>query len=420
MKRTSKSKKIRSKDLAALRERAEKLLHGSPVEIPPHDVAAMLNELQIHQVKLEIQNEELRSAQEKLEESRNRYYDLYDFAPVGYFTISPFGAILEANLAGADMLEVVRSRLLGKLFQGFVSPEDLHIFQAHIQRVLKAHEKEACEFRAAKEGRALFCRMESACTRDKQGTPVSIRSALLDISMARLAQEEMRQAKEGFAALAENSWDIISRRDRDLRCAYINPAVVAISRFPVHGLEKAGVEMEKTIKIVLMADDDEDDTFLVRRAFAESGNPIEFRSVPNGEDLLDYLFRRGRYKDPLLFPDPSLVLLDLNMPRKGGQEALAEIKADPMVGKIPVVIYSTSSNELDIRRCYELGADSYVIKPGKFDDLVDVLKTTAKYWLETVELPCYDPLDRELEKRSEPLEPEVLGIDKRRNQNTPC
>lgn len=160
--------------------------------------------------------------------------------------------------------------------------------------------------------------------------------------------------------------------------------------------------MDEAIKVVLIADDDEDDTFLVGRAFAETGIPIELRSVPDGEELTNYLFRRCRYNDSKLFPAPNLILLDLNMPRKGGREALAEIKADPTVGKIPVVVYTTSSNELDIRRCYELGADSYVTKPGKFDDLVDVLKATAKYWLETEQPSCYDAYNRQDDKHSRP------------------
>lgn len=167
----------------------------------------------------------------------------------------------------------------------------------------------------------------------------------------------------------------------------------------MHSLAKAGVEMDKKNKIVLMADDDEDDTFLVRRAFAESGIPIELRTVPDGEELLDYLFRRDKYKHFSLFPEPSLILLDLNMPRKGGHEALAEIKADPVVGNIPVVVYTTSSNELDIRRCYELGVNSYVTKPDSFHALVEVLKSTAKQWLETAEFPCYDPFSRPKDER---------------------
>ena len=173
--------------------------------------------------------------------------------------------------------------------------------------------------------------------------------------------------------------------------------------------------MDKTIKVVLMADDDEDETFIVQRAFAETGIPLELRFVPNGEDLLDYLFRRGKYKNPSLFPDPSLVLLDLNMPGKGGYEALAEIKANPAAGNIPIVVYTTSSNEMDIRRCYELGANSFVVKPDSFHALVDVLNTTAKYWLENVDPACYDPLDRQEGKTEQTPKPEVFQIDKQGN-----
>jgi PAS domain S-box-containing protein len=246
MKKNSMPRKTKPKKGPTLRERAEMLLPASPSEIPHRDLAVLINELQIHQVELEIQNEELRSAQEKLEESRNRYHDLYDFAPVGYFTISPSGAILESNLAGADMLGVVRSRLKGKLFQGFVSPADLNIFQAHRERLLKTSRKDACELRMVQQGRVLFCRMESACARDKQGTPVSIRTALVDITEIREAQEEMQKAKEGFAALAENAKDIISRRDRNLRCTYINSAVEAQLGLPPKAF--LGNLLEETVK----------------------------------------------------------------------------------------------------------------------------------------------------------------------------
>jgi len=141
------------------------------------------------------------------------------------------------------------------------------------------------------------------------------------------------------------------------------------------------------IRVVLMADDDEDDLLLVKDAFAAAGISIELRSVPDGEELVEYLFRRNKYEDSYLFPEPSLILLDLNMPRKDGREVLAEIKAHPILKQIPVVVLTTSREEVDIQRCYEMGASSYVTKPNGFNALVDVLKTVGKYWLETVELP---------------------------------
>jgi len=144
-------------------------------------------------------------------------------------------------------------------------------------------------------------------------------------------------------------------------------------------------------KVILIADDDEDDLLLVRDAFALSGIPLELRSVSDGEELLEYLFRRSKYEDALLFPEPTLILLDLNMPRKSGRETLAEIKAHRTLRQIPVVVLTTSREALDIQQCYELGASSYVTKPNGFNSLVDVLTTIGKYWLETVELPSRCP-----------------------------
>jgi CheY-like chemotaxis protein len=177
------------------------------------------------------------------------------------------------------------------------------------------------------------------------------------------------------------------------------------------------MEMNQRMKVVLMADDDKDDVFLASKAFAESGLSVDFRSVSDGEELLDYLFCRSKYNDPKLFPEPSLILLDLNMPKKGGKEALTEIKADQILGNIPVVVYTTSSDEMDVRQCHELGINSFVTKPDSFEAMVNVFKTIAKYWLETVELPCHNPSNQRGKKCNETLGPEVLEIDKRCYQN---
>jgi CheY-like chemotaxis protein len=147
--------------------------------------------------------------------------------------------------------------------------------------------------------------------------------------------------------------------------------------------------MNKSAKpiTILMADDDPDDRQLTKDAFAESRLANDLRFVEDGEELLDYLKRRGRYADPASSPRPGLILLDLNMPRKDGREALAEIKADPELRSIRIVIMTTSKAEEDIIRTYNLSAASYISKPVTFEGLVDVIKTLGKYWLEIVELP---------------------------------
>ncbi|MFO0850538.1 MAG: response regulator [Gemmataceae bacterium] len=138
---------------------------------------------------------------------------------------------------------------------------------------------------------------------------------------------------------------------------------------------------------ILMADDDPDDRHLTKEAFAESHLANDLRFVEDGEELMDYLHRRGKFADPAAAPRPSIILLDLNMPRKDGREALEEIKADPQFRGIRVIVMTTSKAEEDIIRSYDLSAASYITKPVTFDALLDVVKTLGKYWLEIVELP---------------------------------
>jgi len=138
---------------------------------------------------------------------------------------------------------------------------------------------------------------------------------------------------------------------------------------------------------ILMADDDADDRRLTQEAFAEAKLANDLRFVEDGVELLDYLHRRGQYADPQNSPWPGIILLDLNMPRKDGREALQELKADPRFRTIRVIILTTSKAEEDILRTYNLSAASYITKPVTFEALVDVIKTLGKYWLEIVELP---------------------------------
>ena len=135
--------------------------------------------------------------------------------------------------------------------------------------------------------------------------------------------------------------------------------------------------------VLLMAEDDEDDRLLTRDAFAESRLKNELRFVEDGVELLSYLRREGKYADA---PRPGVILLDLNMPRKDGREALQEIKADPDLRRIPIVVMTTSSAEEDIVRSYDLGASSYITKPVTFEGLVEVMRGFGRYWIEIVEL----------------------------------
>jgi CheY-like chemotaxis protein len=139
--------------------------------------------------------------------------------------------------------------------------------------------------------------------------------------------------------------------------------------------------------VILLADDDEEDRMLAADAMRESRVANDLRFVEDGEELLDYLAKRGAYAGPNAAPTPGLILLDLNMPRKDGREALKEIKADPDLRRIPVVVLTTSKAEEDIYRTYDLGANSFITKPVSFDGLVNVMRDIGRYWIEIVELP---------------------------------
>jgi CheY-like chemotaxis protein len=139
---------------------------------------------------------------------------------------------------------------------------------------------------------------------------------------------------------------------------------------------------------ILVADDDPDDRLLIRDALEESRlcNNIDF--VEDGVELMDYLHRRGKFSDRAGSKLPGLILLDLNMPRKDGREAIKEIKADPYLRLTPVIVLTTSKAEEDILRSYDLGANSFIVKPVTFNDLVTVMTDLTNYWLQIVELPA--------------------------------
>lgn len=135
---------------------------------------------------------------------------------------------------------------------------------------------------------------------------------------------------------------------------------------------------------ILMADDDPDDRLLTKRAFEQIRLRNGLDTVADGEELMDYLYRRGDHADA---PRPGLILLDLAMPRKTGLEALAEIKGDPSLRSIPVVVLTTSKADEDVVRSYDLGAASFITKPVTFQGLVDAIAVFSRYWVELVETP---------------------------------
>ena len=143
----------------------------------------------------------------------------------------------------------------------------------------------------------------------------------------------------------------------------------------------------RTSITILMADDDADDRLMAQEAFEEAHLANELYFVEDGEALLDYLYHRGKYAAVGAAPEPGLILLDLNMPKKDGREALKEIKADPALRHLPIVVLTTSKAEEDILRTYDLGVNSFIAKPVTFAGLVELVQPLTHYWFEIVTLP---------------------------------
>jgi CheY-like chemotaxis protein len=137
---------------------------------------------------------------------------------------------------------------------------------------------------------------------------------------------------------------------------------------------------------ILIAEDDMDDRFLLEKAFEENGGAENLQFVENGVEVIDYL-KSAQNDAALTTPFPRLIILDLNMPKKNGKEVLEEIKGHSLFNKIPVIIYTTTRNETEVKECYELGANTYIVKPISFEAIREVVKAITNYWLSTASIP---------------------------------
>jgi CheY-like chemotaxis protein len=146
-------------------------------------------------------------------------------------------------------------------------------------------------------------------------------------------------------------------------------------------------DRDKRLINILIADDDPDDRQMTKEALEEAYLLNHFQFVEDGVELMQYLRHEGKYADSTSSPTPGLILLDLNMPKKDGREALREIKSDPALRRIPVIILTTSKAEEDILRSYDLGVNCFITKPVTFAGLLEVAQSIGRYWFEIVELP---------------------------------
>jgi PAS domain S-box-containing protein len=212
-----KRKTTKDDNLRIKAEEALKSKEDSSIECSGEDMRQLIHELRVHKVELEMQNEELRSAHALLEESRMRYADLYDFAPVGYFTFDEQGRIIEVNLTGAKQLGIERGNLVKTPFSAWVIESDRKAYLSHLRKVFDTRESEACEVRLkTKEGGELYGRLDSIFMKSAEGA-VFCRTSITDISEKKRAEEVLKKAHDELERrveerTAELTLEIVERR----------------------------------------------------------------------------------------------------------------------------------------------------------------------------------------------------------------
>ncbi len=222
-----------------LRRQAEKIARGKAPRIPetlesptPEETRQVLHDLRVHQIELEMQNEELRRVQMELESSRARYFDLYDLAPVGYVTASEKGLILEANLTAATLLGAARGALIKQRLTSFILPEDQQIYYFHRKQLFETGAPQICEMRLVKkDGAHFWARLEATVAQDADGAPV-YRAVMSDITERKREEEALRESEEKFSKAFQTSpYAITITRPEDGKFVDVNDAFISITGF---------------------------------------------------------------------------------------------------------------------------------------------------------------------------------------------
>ena len=202
-----------SRQLKSLRHRAEALLHEKPQalsNIPPEDIQQLIHELEVHQIELEMQNEELRRVQLQLAEARDKYLDLYDFAPVGDFSLDKNALVVEANFAGANLLNVERRSLINSAFTRFIAPDFQDSFYFHLRRVVETATRQTCELKLLKnDGTEFYGLLESIAVPDAEGNLKQFRTTITDLTMQHQTELALRESEEKYRQLFENESDAV-------------------------------------------------------------------------------------------------------------------------------------------------------------------------------------------------------------------
>ncbi len=204
----SRQRTVEQEKSETLRKQAERALKGQIVDLQKlstEDVQSLVHELQVHQMELEMQNEELRRTQNELEESRNRYSNLYDFAPIGYFTFDKNGHIIEVNLTGANILGIERSFLIKKPFSLYIAFSSRDVFYLHLRKVFRTNTRQTCEIKLVDKNKNQFdARLESLAVKDNGGNFSQCRTAIIDVTELKKAEEKLQRAYDELVAANES------------------------------------------------------------------------------------------------------------------------------------------------------------------------------------------------------------------------
>jgi PAS domain S-box-containing protein len=227
-----------------LRKKAEESLQKTAAGFPdlsaltPDEIRKALHELQVHQLELEMQNNELRRLHRDLEEANEKYTELYEFAPVGYFTLDEKSFIREVNHSGARLLAKPKSKsiVMGAPFSRFVHPDDVTSFARHLKQLFQTGEKSFCEIRLMTNGEELFVRLESVGAKDPDGKVTSCRMIVMDLTDRRRIEQALENSEQRFKAVCENTEEIIIIKDTSRRCTYMNPAAERLLGVPASQL----------------------------------------------------------------------------------------------------------------------------------------------------------------------------------------
>jgi PAS domain S-box-containing protein len=325
------------KDGLELRKRAEEAVQGQPEdawELSQEEMQHLIHELRVHQIELEMQNEELRRAQLEMEASRNRYSDLYDFAPVGYLTTSEKGLILEANLTMCNMLGVVRGRLIGKPIYSFITKESQNIYYLHRQKLFETKDKQTWELALLKrDGSQFDAQLECIVIEDDEGNITQTLTAITDISDRKRAEDELRKHRDFLEEMVEERTkdfralqEQMVRQEKLATLGQLAGGVAHELRNPLCGIKNAAYFLN-------MSTDNPD---------AEVKEAIEIlnRELTTADNIIQSLFDYADPKKPRLELDVSInerireALFYRNIPEDIDtvtelDEDLPSIKADP-------------------------------------------------------------------------------------------